>query len=85
MTVIPMGQIQWIVSRMHVSTTEAEIETEMRRRMPTSRFSASQIDEGIRHAMQCHRENVTLYHNVQQGTFNASSSRADGTDSVNES
>jgi hypothetical protein len=68
--VLPLGQLRWVVDRLHVSTTDDEVMTEITKRMPRNRFTQQQIDEAVTFALQVHRENRELYTMVMTGSLN---------------
>lgn len=67
---IPLGQIRWLVDRLHVGMTDTEVTTEMSRRMTASEWTESRKNEVINYAIQYHNENKKLYRDVVRGTLN---------------
>jgi len=64
---VPKGGISWLMGRVHVSTSDAEIEADIRRRLPQA--SEEQLSECVKYAIACHRENQGLYRAVVSGKF----------------
>jgi hypothetical protein len=68
---VPQGSIRWLLGRVHVSTSDAEVEADIRRRLP-SKLTAPLITEAqrkacVKYALKCHRENQALYCHVVYG------------------
>lgn len=66
---IPVGQIQWLVNRQHVGTSEGDIVRMLRRRMTASGWTKDRRKEAYRLAIAIHRDNRTLYRAVQAGSL----------------
>ncbi len=59
---INKGQIEWLVDRMHVSTTDAEIEADIRRRAnPDKGWTEAKIKRAIAHAIKHHNRNRRIF------------------------
>lgn len=64
---IPKGQIRWLMSRVHVSATEEEIQEDILSR--SVKWPQEAREEAVRYALKCHRENQGLYTAVVTGRF----------------
>jgi hypothetical protein len=62
---IPEASIRWLIGRVHVGTSDAEIEADMIRRCSTA--TPQQKRACIKYALKCHRENQALYDHVMSG------------------
>lgn len=67
----PVDQINRIIDRLHVSTTDEEVKTEIAHRAQfSSTPSAPALVENMQAiALHRHRKNQALYRAVQTGTF----------------
>lgn len=70
MAILPLGQLRWIINRLHVSATDQDVVNEIHQRMPLTRFTQNQIDEAVIYALAVHHDNQSLYYAVQTGSFN---------------
>ena len=65
---IPVGSTRWLVNRLHVSTSDAEIEADMRRRVADRPdWTPELVAQLVACALECHRENQRLYSDVVSG------------------
>lgn len=62
---VPQGSIRWLMGRVHVGTPDAEVEADIRKRLPDA--TEEQKVECVKYALACHRENQDLYHAVMTG------------------
>lgn len=64
------GQIRWIVDRMHVGMSNAEVRADILRRLervPADQLSAGDRRAAVAWALRCHRQNQELYRSVMGG------------------
>jgi hypothetical protein len=77
---IPYSHIRWLVGKLHVGDSDAEvsgeIESRMRRvtlrgiwRKTERKFTEREIKEAVRYALACHEDNRKLYARVMRGAF----------------
>jgi|HubBroStandDraft_1064217.scaffolds.fasta_scaffold34755_1 hypothetical protein len=69
---VPQQSIRWLMGRVHVGTSDADIEADMRRRFAkavANGMTEEQLAECIAYALACHRENQGLYNAVMTGRF----------------
>lgn len=64
---IPFGQIQWLVDKMHVGTSDEEVTNDLLARM--SHWTDEEQQEAIKFALRVHAENRKLFHQVNTGNF----------------
>jgi hypothetical protein len=64
---VPQGSIRWLVARAHVSTSDADVEKDIRRRLVASQTTPAQRNACVKYALKCHRENQALYCRVIYG------------------
>ena len=66
---IPKASIEWLVNRLHVSTTDEEVATDMRRRVRTATPDVTAAVEKriVAYALKCHHKNQGLYRAVVSG------------------
>lgn len=62
---IPEASIRWLIGRVHVGTSDAEIEADMLRRC--AKATTAQQKACVKYALKCHRENQALYGYVMSG------------------
>ena len=60
----PRNDIRWLMGRVHVGTSDAEIEADIRARCSDPAYTPEIIQEAIDYALLCHRENQNLYARV---------------------
>ena len=58
---INKAQIRWLINRLHVSTTEAEIEADLRRRASDPRWTEAKLKQAIAYAIKHHNHNRKIY------------------------
>ena len=71
---VPVGQIRWLLGRVHVSTSYLDVARDIVRRSRCARVSKKPIPwpivrAMIRVAVREHRSNRRLYHSVMTGRF----------------
>lgn len=67
-TYVPKGSIHWLMGRIHVGTSDAEIESDIRTRLSKNQnCTEDMMVECVKYAIACHRENQSLYHAVVSG------------------
>ncbi len=66
---IPKSQIRWIVGRFHVSTSDADIKAEIRKRCVRG-WTEKDIVRAEIYAVKCHHEHQRLYRAVVSGQLN---------------
>ncbi len=66
---IPRSQINWIVGRFHVSTSDVDIKSEIRKRCVRG-WTEKDIVRAEIYAVKCHHGNQRLYGAVVSGRFN---------------
>jgi hypothetical protein len=59
--------IDWIVGRMHVSTSDADVEADIRARANKAGATKEQADDYVRQALKCHHANQREYAYVMGG------------------
>jgi len=62
---VPKGAISFIVGRLHVRTSDAEVEANITKR--TAKLTPAQQRKCVAYALKCHRENQGLYDFVMRG------------------
>ena len=62
---VPEGSIRWLLGRVHISTPDAEVEADIRRRC--SKATEAQRKAIVKYALKCHHENQGLYNRVVSG------------------
>lgn len=60
-------QIRFLVDRQHVSASGVDIVRDLRRRMPSDKWSKRIRKMVYRYALKCHAENRNLYRNATRG------------------
>jgi hypothetical protein len=58
---VPRADISWLMGRVHVGTTAAEIEADIRKRCNAPGYTASLIKQSVAYALECHRRNGDLF------------------------
>ena len=59
---VPVGQIEWIVGRMHVGTSPYEVEMDIRARCADRpEWTPAMIREAVRIALRAHDDNRRMY------------------------
>lgn len=67
---IPTGAIEWLVNRMHVSTTDDEVRKEIARRTEgKEEWTPELIKQAQEYAVSVHNRNQDLYTDVMRGKF----------------
>lgn len=67
-TKIPKGAIEWLVSRLHVSVSDEDVKTDIRRRARrTPDVSEKFVEKMAEYAVKCHHKNQELYTAVTTG------------------
>ena len=72
---VPKQSIEWIVARLHVGTSDAEVAADIRRRFertlppmrPIRSSMERKIEACITYALKCHHDNGALYTRVMRG------------------
>lgn len=65
---VPKGSIHWLMGRVHVGTPDAEVESDIRRRLAENPACTEEmLSECVKYAIACHRENQGLYRAVVSG------------------
>lgn len=65
---VPRGNLQWLINRLHVSTTDAAIRADIVRRCKENPdFTVPLINASVRYALIVHHRNQDLYHRVTTG------------------
>src|ERR1035437_2697638 len=64
---VPEASIRFLLGRMHVSTSDADVEKDIRRRLVASQTTPAQRNACVKYALKCHRENQALYCRVIYG------------------
>jgi len=62
---VPKGAISFIVGRLHVGTSDAEVEANITKR--TAKLTPAQQRKCVAYALKCHHENQGLYDLVMRG------------------
>ena len=62
---VPKGAISFIVDRLHVGTSDAEVEANITKR--TAKLTPAQQRKCVAYALKCHHENQGLYDFVMRG------------------
>ena len=64
----PRQDIKWLMSHIHVGTSDSEIERDLRSRCEGREgYTPSIIRQCVNYALLCHRENQELYRYVTRG------------------
>ena len=58
---VPTGQIKWLVARMHVATSDADVTEMLEKRMVGPAFTPRIRKAAIAFALKCHRDNQKLF------------------------
>lgn len=66
---IPYGQIQWLVDKMHVGTSDEDVTKDLVARMDG--WNDREKQAAIEFALKVHAHNRNLFHQVNTGNFNA--------------
>jgi hypothetical protein len=70
---VPRDAIKRLLSRTHVSATDADVETDVIMRIEKGRDAAKYTEslrrQTVRYALEVHRRNRALYLNVMQGNL----------------
>ena len=67
---VPKASIHWIMGNTHVGTSDAEVESDIRRRLSKLQACSEEMKiECVKYAIACHRENQSLYRAVMTGRF----------------
>lgn len=67
---VPQQSIRWLMGRVHVGTSDAEVEADIRRRFAKNvGMTEKQVAACVAYALDCHRENQWLYSAVMSGRF----------------
>jgi len=68
---VPRSAISWLMGRVHVGTSDAEIEADIRKRIaegPQAKlYTESLIKQSVAYALECHKRNRGLYRDVVNG------------------
>jgi len=62
---IPEASIRWLMGRVHVGMSDADITAYITRRC--SKATPSQLRACVKYALKCHKENRALYSRVTSG------------------
>jgi hypothetical protein len=67
---VPKGSINWLLGRVHVGTSDADVEADIRSRLAKNpNCTEEMMAECVKYAIACHRENQDLYRAVVSGRF----------------
>jgi hypothetical protein len=66
---VPKGQIDFLVGRIHVGTPDSEVEADIRERSEKAKMSEPQIRANIKYALARHRANRGMYVAVMSGNI----------------
>ena len=61
---VPKYSIGWLIARLHVGTSDADIEADLRKRLSKSLLTPAQFKKCLVYALKCHKENQNLYNRV---------------------
>lgn len=65
---LPRGSIRWKINKLHVSTTDEEIENLIKQACERNQnFTAALTKQAVAYAMACHRSNQDLFMFVARG------------------
>jgi hypothetical protein len=64
---IPRGGIEWLMARLHVSTSDAEIRADICSRATKAGWNDALREQACLYALHCHRKNQALYRSVVSG------------------
>lgn len=67
---IPKGQIEWLVDRLHVGTSNAEVEAEIRKRTMGAGWTPGKVREAVAYALKHHARNRGVFSHVLRGIPN---------------
>ena len=68
MQAIPKASIEWLVNRLHVSTSDEDVKRDIRRRARRyPNATEAYIERMAEYAVKCHRKNQVLYSAVVSG------------------
>ena len=65
---VPKKAIDWILSRVHVGTSEADVAANIRSRCEKS-MTPVQTERCVAYALKAHATNLKLYQGVMTGRF----------------
>lgn len=60
------AQIRWLMGRVHVGTSNAEVERDIRERCTKAGATEAQTAECVAYALKCHKDNRKLYNHVMR-------------------
>lgn len=60
-SLIPYGQLRWIVDRFSVGMTPDEVKEAVLSRMIGPEWTDKRKDKAIQFALECHKDNQSLY------------------------
>lgn len=61
---IPKGQIEWLVDRLHVGTSDEDVEKEIRKRATGGAWTPAKVRQAVAHAVAHHRRNRGIFTKV---------------------
>lgn len=61
---IPKGQIEWLVDRLHVGTSDEDVEKEIRKRTTGPAWTPGKVRQAVAHAIAHHRRNRGIFTKV---------------------
>jgi hypothetical protein len=65
---VPRSTIHWLMGRVHVGTSDIEVEADIRKRLKRNPDATPRVvDQCIAYALACHRANQSLYRRVVSG------------------
>lgn len=65
---VPRGDIGWLINRLHVSTPDSEIGSDMRNRCANQPgWTPELIEQAVAYALWCHAENRAMCQAVMRG------------------
>lgn len=67
---VPRGSLSWLVNRLHVSVPDADIESDIRKRLAGNDIATPEMIQAcVDYALACHHSNQGLYRAVVSGKF----------------
>jgi hypothetical protein len=67
---IPKHAINWLVARLHVSTSDDAVKADIRKRCTAAQWTEAKIVEAEKYAVKSHRRNQALYQSVMMSGRN---------------
>lgn len=64
---VPRNHIKWLMGRVHVGTSNDEVQADIERRCAASPgFTPALIRQSVAYALECHKRNRELYVHVMR-------------------